>query len=81
MHELAPRAFTLAELVVGFVYDLLLPEDTDGAVLDRCAAAIAAFLGAERFTVTRESGGKQVVKEIRPFVAGLTLDRPGRLRL
>lgn len=62
---------------MGFAYDLLLPDDTPAAELDRFEAAISAFLAAERFGVVREAKGKPTVKEIRPFVADLSLDRGG----
>lgn len=78
MVELPPRAFSLAELVVGFCYDLILPDDSDDEPLDRFEAKIRAFLDVESFHVTRETDGKPVMKDIRPFVTGLALDRTGR---
>jgi radical SAM family uncharacterized protein/radical SAM-linked protein len=78
MRELLPHDFSLAELVKGFVYDLLLPEGIAEADLDRFEADIARFLDAERFPVRREANGKATVKEIRPLVADLTLDRSSR---
>jgi radical SAM-linked protein len=76
--ELPPRTFSLAELVVGFAYELILPGNEDDEELDRFEAKIRTFLQAETFGVTRETNGKSVIKEIRPFVTGLTLDRAGR---
>ncbi|MDA8126683.1 MAG: TIGR03960 family B12-binding radical SAM protein [Deltaproteobacteria bacterium] len=82
VQELPPRAFSLAELVVGFTYDLVLPEETPAGELDRIEAALGAFLAADHFNVVREANGKPAVKEIRPFVADATLDRAGlRIRL
>jgi radical SAM family uncharacterized protein/radical SAM-linked protein len=78
LRELPPHAFSLAELVVGFAYDLLLPADTPEGELDRIEAAIRAFLAAERFDVAREAKGKPALKEIRAFVSGLSLDRGSR---
>ncbi|MHB8909523.1 MAG: TIGR03960 family B12-binding radical SAM protein [Syntrophales bacterium] len=78
MRELPPRAFSLAELVIGFDYDLILPEELAAEELDRIDAAIGAFQGAESFTVTREVKGKPMLKEIRPFVLTLSLDRTSR---
>jgi len=78
MVELPPRAFSLAELVVGFTYNLILPDDTTEATLDRFEAEILAFLQAESFCVRREAKGTPVMKEIRPFVTDLALDRAGR---
>ena len=81
MRELPPRAFSLAELVVGFSYDLILPTDSEDEEMDRFEAKIRAFLEAGSFHVTRETDGKPVIKEIRLFVTGLALDRAGRRML
>jgi len=81
MVELPPRAFSLAELVVGFIYDLILPNDSVDEEMDRFEARIRTFLEAGSFHVTRETDGKPVIKDIRPFVTGLALDRAGRRML
>ena len=82
MQELPPRAFTLAELVKGFDYDLILPEDTGSAELDRIEREIGNFLETAHFSITREADGKPVEKEIRHLVQDLFLDRSGcRIRL
>ena len=78
MCELPPRAFSLAELVVGFAYELIMAGDEDDEALDRFEAKIRAFLQAQNFGVTRETNGKSVIKEIRSFVTDLALDRTGR---
>ncbi len=78
MHELPPHAFSLAEMITGFEYDLILPDDFDKAEFERIEDAIRAFREAESFGVTRESKGKPVVKDIRPFVHALSLDRGSR---
>ena len=80
MHVLPPQPFTLAELVKGFDYDLVLPEDPGTEELDRIEAGIGKFLEAEHFGVGREVDGKPVVKEIRHLVRDLSLDR-GRCRV
>ena len=76
--ELPPRAFSLAELVIGFAYELILPPEETEEAMQGFETAISAFLQAERFDVIRESGGRSAVKEIRRFVTDLSLDRPGR---
>jgi radical SAM family uncharacterized protein/radical SAM-linked protein len=78
MQELYPHALSLAEIVAGFDYDLILPDDVDREEIERIGDAIQAFREAESFAVTRESKEKSVVKDIRPFVAALTLDRAFR---
>jgi radical SAM-linked protein len=78
MRELPPRAFSLAELVTGFDYDLILPEELAEEELDRIDRGIRAFQDAESFAVAREVKGKPMLKEIRPFVLTLGLDRGSR---
>jgi len=78
MRGLPPHDFSLAELVKGFVYDIILPEGTRETDLDRFEADILRFLNLESFTVHREANGKTAIKEIRPLVADLALDRPSR---
>ena len=78
MCELPPRTFSLAELVVGFTYDLILPGDEDDQELDRIEAVIRAFLHAGEFHVIRKTSQKTITKEIRSFVTELALDRTGR---
>jgi hypothetical protein len=78
MCELPPHGFTLAQLVVGFAYELFLPDDEGKEALDRFETKIRAFLQAEHFGVPRETKGKSIIKEIRSFVTELALDREGR---
>lgn len=77
MAELNPRAFSLAELVVGFTYDLILPNDSTDEPTDLIEAKIRTFLEAGSYRVTREANGKQILKDIRPFVTDLASDRAG----
>ncbi|MEW6335291.1 MAG: TIGR03960 family B12-binding radical SAM protein [Thermodesulfobacteriota bacterium] len=77
MNELPPRTFSLAELVVGFSYDLILPEDERALQTDQIEGRIREFLAADRCLATRQTDGKPVIKDIRPFVTGLALDRTG----
>ncbi len=78
MRELPPRAFSLAELVTGFEYHLILPAELTGDELDRIEAGIDAFREAESYAVTREVKGQPVAKDVRPFVLTLGLDRASR---
>ncbi|MBU1743350.1 MAG: DUF2344 domain-containing protein, partial [Proteobacteria bacterium] len=78
MRELLPHDFSLAEIVKGFNYDIILPEEIGKEDLQRCEADIIRFLDAKSFPVRREVSGKTVLKEIRPLVTGLALDRPSR---
>jgi radical SAM family uncharacterized protein/radical SAM-linked protein len=76
--ELPPQASSLAEMVRGFDYDLLLPEDFADAALAAIDTAIRDFLAADSFTVDRSREGKPAVRDIRPLVTDLTLEREGR---
>jgi radical SAM family uncharacterized protein/radical SAM-linked protein len=78
MRELPPHDFSLAELVKGFVYDIILPEGIGEENLDRIESGILHFLDAEHFNVNREANGKTIIKEIRPLVTDLALDRSAR---
>ncbi len=78
MRELPPHDFSLAEIVKGFHYDIILPEGVGEEDLDRFEADIPRFLAAESFPVLREVSGKTVIKEIRSLVTDLALDRPSR---
>lgn len=78
MRELPAHGFSLAELVVGFAYELILPGDEEDEVLERFEAQIRVFLQAGNFGITRETGGKTAIKDIRAFVTDLALDRASR---
>ncbi len=78
MHELPPHAFSLAEMITGFDYALILPDEFDWTEFERLEDAIRVFREVESFVVTRESKGKPVDKDIRPFVHALTLDNASR---
>jgi len=78
IRELPPHDFSLAELVKGFVYDIILPGGIGEEDLDRIESRILHFLEAEHFDVNREVNGKTVIKEIRPLVTNLALDRSAR---
>jgi hypothetical protein len=78
MRELPPHDFTLAEIVKGFNYDIILPEGIAEEDLDRFEADIPRFLNLDSFPVRREVSGKTVLKEIRPLVTDLALDRSAR---
>lgn len=75
MRELQPNDFSLAEIVKGFSYDILLPAEGGEKELERYEMDILRFLQASSFQVRREADGKTVMKEIRPLVSALTLDR------
>ncbi|KAF0157921.1 MAG: Fe-S oxidoreductase [Syntrophaceae bacterium] len=66
----------LAQTLHGFTYDLMLPEDTDEQKLKYIAGSIDKFLGTKSFPISRQSKGKTVTRDVRPFVEALTLNAP-----
>ncbi len=63
----------LARSLQGFVYELILPSDTDEEKLGRLSQSIENFLAAESFPISRPSKGKTVTRDIRSFVKALTI--------
>ncbi len=64
----------LAKSLYGFTYDLILPADTDEEKLKNIADSIENFLAAKSFPISRQSKGKTVTRDIRPFVEAITLN-------
>ncbi|MDD4091149.1 MAG: TIGR03960 family B12-binding radical SAM protein [Smithellaceae bacterium] len=63
----------LARSLQGFVYELILPSDTDEEKLGRLSQSIENFLAAESFPISRPSKGKTITRDIRSFVKTLTI--------
>ena len=63
----------LAQTLYGFTYDLMLPADMDERKL---TAGIDNFLAATSFPISRQSKGKTVIRDIRPFVEGMAFNAP-----
>ncbi len=79
--ELRPLAFGVPELsrsVLGFSYEINLPENIQASRLGAMAEAIAHFLGRESFTINRLAKGKTISRDIRPFVECLEIDIPAK---
>jgi len=74
MRELSPLGPALSAEVRGFRYRIELAGIAGEEDLPAIGDAIDRFLQAESFSITRESKGKTVVKDIRPFVTELRLD-------
>ncbi len=64
----------LAKSLYGFAYDLILPAETDEEKLKNIADSIENFLAAKSFPISRQSKGKTVTRDIRPFVEAITLN-------
>jgi radical SAM-linked protein len=64
----------LARSLHGFTYDLMLPEDIKEDQLNSIKDNIEGFLASTSFPISRQSKGKTVTRDIRPFVEALTLN-------
>ena len=71
---LSYAAKDLARALYGFAYDLMMPADMDEEKMQNMAKSIDQFLAAESFPISRQSKGKNVTRDIRPFVETMTLD-------
>ena len=74
IRELAFGEKDLAQALRGFSYELHLPHDIESAQLDALEDNIQKFLAAPVFIIERKSKGKNISKDIRPFVEKMTLD-------
>ena len=68
----------LAKALLGFSYDLILPEDMDAAQLEAMGNRIEEFLDSGTYEISRIAKGKSVTRDIRPFVQSLKLDIAGK---
>ncbi|OPY88156.1 MAG: Radical SAM superfamily protein [Smithella sp. PtaU1.Bin162] len=80
MSELAAGDKDLAQSLTGFSYDLYLPRDTDPARLAIWEDNIKKFIAAEIFNIERKAKGKNIVRDIRPYVEKIIL-HPGDLKV
>jgi radical SAM family uncharacterized protein/radical SAM-linked protein len=76
--EIPLNGKTLFDLVKGFTYRMEIPDNVSNDVAAAFHKKIARFLNAEEFTITRESKGKTVIKNIRPLVRDLAIDPQSR---
>jgi len=74
IRELNFAAKDLAQSLRGFSYELHLPHNIDSAKIDALEDNIKKFLAAPVFIIERKSKGKNISKDIRPFVDKMTLD-------
>jgi len=66
----------LAQSLYGFDYELTLSVDVNEEKIKNIADNIEKFLAAKSFPITRQSKGKTVTRDIRPFVEALALIAP-----
>jgi radical SAM family uncharacterized protein/radical SAM-linked protein len=64
----------LAKSLRGFVYELYLPADINAENMFAVKEKIDKFLAAPSFIIQRLSKGKNITKDIRPFIENIILD-------
>ncbi|MGV8058227.1 MAG: TIGR03960 family B12-binding radical SAM protein [Smithellaceae bacterium] len=74
IRELAFGEKDLAQVLWGFIYELHLPSSINAMRLTVLKDNIQNFLAATAFNIERKSKGKNISKDIRPFVEIMTLD-------
>ncbi len=78
MVELPQGARSLTELIRGFQYRALLPATLDEEQLLHLEEHMATFLKAQQFPITKTIKERTVIRDIRPLVSSLTIDRSCR---
>jgi radical SAM family uncharacterized protein/radical SAM-linked protein len=77
IRKLSAEEKAIAQALKGFEYELHLPDTIDSSRLTAIAGNIDNFLSASVFEIPKVSKGKTSIKDIRPFVKKLTLDKAG----
>lgn len=80
IRELAFGEKDLAHALLGFSYELHLPCDINSEHLAKLEDNIEKFLAASAFNIERKSKGKNILKDIRPYVEKMALD-PAKKKL
>jgi len=78
IEEISSHRPSLSEEIHGFQYHLCLPDTIDPHMEPAIQAKLDQFLASEIFTITRELKEKTVIKNIRPLVKELHLNRKHR---
>ncbi|MBI4632770.1 MAG: TIGR03960 family B12-binding radical SAM protein [Deltaproteobacteria bacterium] len=69
---------SLSELLRGFEYEVSLPPEFADDDFTGLEEHRGQFLRKETFTIAKEKEGKTIIRDIRPLVNGITLDRENR---
>jgi radical SAM-linked protein len=69
---------SLSELLRGFEYEVSLPPEFTDDDLSGFERNRGQFLRKETFAITKEKEGKTIIRDIRPLVKAITLDRENR---
>lgn len=79
IRKLSAEENAIAQALKGFEYELYLPADIDSSRLTAVEENINNFLTASTFNIQKISKGKTVIKDIRPFVQKLALDKNNKI--
>lgn len=74
INKLSPEEKSISLILKGFIYELIFPDDINRSRLISIEENIGNFLASSTFEIPKETKGKTVIKDIRPFVQSLILD-------
>ncbi len=79
IRKLSPEEKAIAQALMAFEYELHLPADVATSRLEMMEENILNFLAKTAFNIQRTSKGKTIIKDIRPFVQSLVIDRDNKI--
>ncbi len=79
IRKLSAEEKAIAQALKAFEYELHLPADLESSRLKMMEENINSFLAASAFNIQKTSKGKTVIKDIRPFVQSLSIDRDNQI--
>jgi len=79
IRKLSAEEKAIAQALKEFEYELHLPADLESSRLKMMEENINSFLAASAFNIQKTSKGKTVIKDIRPFVQRLSIDRDNQI--
>lgn len=78
LRALAPEEKPVSQVLKGFEYEIVLPEQMDPLTFDNIEKNANNFLAADAFEIQKTVKGKTVRKDIRPFVQDIQVDRTNK---
>ncbi|MBN1381236.1 MAG: TIGR03960 family B12-binding radical SAM protein [Deltaproteobacteria bacterium] len=78
MEPIPAYAASLFDIVKGFEYRIVIPDQISVDAMSGLEDKIAGFLNTEEYKITKETKSKTVVKNIRPLVQAMDYDRQNR---
>lgn len=71
---LAPEEKPISKILMGFEYELLLPDNMETDRLTSIEENISNFLAVSVFNIPKVSKDKTIIKDIRPFVQSIAMN-------